>query len=341
MSLYEGLQHTLKKRILDGTYIPGMALPTEHELCELFGVSRVTVRKALGELKAEGLIVSTQGQGTTVVHTRGGYQSTIDIIALVAHVHNPFFASFFEYIERFSEEHESLVLFKQDFQGQAFQSSDMFFRLVNKNIRNLVLWPHNHRIDFDLLNRLRILGTNLVLFDQPFETHVADVVTVDHDHAVKTLYRELATSCSGPIFFIGFHGTSLPSVRLREQAFLEVSGKPNHIRTIPWERPIESETEQVMHQLLDSQTESPAGIICCNGPLGLAAAHYLHRHERTDVHLAAVDFLPEMSEYHMTAYRQPMKELAQTTYQQLRNQSAQGEAWTSGIYRLQGEIVHL
>ena len=44
----------------------GDRLPTEHALCEEFGVSRETVRDALGGLEADGVISRTPGQGTFV-----------------------------------------------------------------------------------------------------------------------------------------------------------------------------------------------------------------------------------------------------------------------------------
>jgi len=44
----------------------GHQLPTEHALCEEFGVSRETVREALGGLEADGVISRTPGQGTFV-----------------------------------------------------------------------------------------------------------------------------------------------------------------------------------------------------------------------------------------------------------------------------------
>lgn len=50
-----------------GTYGPGSRLPTEAQLSENFGVSRPTVRAALRELEALGLVQTQHGVGTFVV----------------------------------------------------------------------------------------------------------------------------------------------------------------------------------------------------------------------------------------------------------------------------------
>ena len=41
-------------------------LPPENELAKQFGVSRITIRRALGELEREGLVLREQGRGTFV-----------------------------------------------------------------------------------------------------------------------------------------------------------------------------------------------------------------------------------------------------------------------------------
>jgi GntR family transcriptional regulator len=53
----------LRDRIGAGAYPPGQLLPSEAELAADHDVSRVTIRKALGQLKAEGLVDSRQGFG--------------------------------------------------------------------------------------------------------------------------------------------------------------------------------------------------------------------------------------------------------------------------------------
>ncbi|WP_175672304.1 GntR family transcriptional regulator [Burkholderia ambifaria] len=64
--LYVQIKDTLRARILDGTYAPHSRMPSEHELCAMFDVSRITVRQALGDMQKEGLLFKLHGKGTFV-----------------------------------------------------------------------------------------------------------------------------------------------------------------------------------------------------------------------------------------------------------------------------------
>ena len=59
----------LGQRLRDGIYPAEVALPTEEELRQEFGVSRVTIRRALAEIEREGLIRRIRGSGTYPVCT--------------------------------------------------------------------------------------------------------------------------------------------------------------------------------------------------------------------------------------------------------------------------------
>ena len=63
---YRHIAEELGARILSGEYAAGSLLPTEMKLMDIYGVSRQTVRSALGVLKKEGLIVQKHGSGTFV-----------------------------------------------------------------------------------------------------------------------------------------------------------------------------------------------------------------------------------------------------------------------------------
>ena len=64
--LYRQLMQKLRADIAAGVYPAHSRIPSEQVLCDTYHVSRVTVRKALGELTQEGLLKRRQGKGTFV-----------------------------------------------------------------------------------------------------------------------------------------------------------------------------------------------------------------------------------------------------------------------------------
>ncbi len=66
--LYFRLYSLLKKAILDGTIDNGAQMPTEQQLAETFGVSRITAKRAMDELAAEELVERRRGKGTHVTY---------------------------------------------------------------------------------------------------------------------------------------------------------------------------------------------------------------------------------------------------------------------------------
>jgi len=63
---YHQVYSAIRGWIFDATYTPGAKLPAESELCKVFGVSRITSRKAIDLLVQEGLLLRVQGKGTYV-----------------------------------------------------------------------------------------------------------------------------------------------------------------------------------------------------------------------------------------------------------------------------------
>lgn len=66
MPQYKIIEQDLRESIAIGHYKPGDMIPAEAELVETYGVSRVTVRKALDNLTAQGLLQRVVGVGTFV-----------------------------------------------------------------------------------------------------------------------------------------------------------------------------------------------------------------------------------------------------------------------------------
>lgn len=85
------IQRVLRERIESGEWERGRAIPTEMELLAEFGVSRTTIREALGVLTRDGLIARHRGRGSfvesrldgpaAVTNLIMGYQAAIKVIA--------------------------------------------------------------------------------------------------------------------------------------------------------------------------------------------------------------------------------------------------------------------
>lgn len=64
--LWAQVADDIRGDIQSGALRPGAKLPAEPELAVQYGVSRVTVRRAISELTAEGLVMVLSGRGTFV-----------------------------------------------------------------------------------------------------------------------------------------------------------------------------------------------------------------------------------------------------------------------------------
>lgn len=78
--LYHQIYLILRNKIVSGIYRRGQVLPGEQELTRDFGVSRITAKRALNELAAEGLVARERGRGTTVVYEapQGPVESSVE-----------------------------------------------------------------------------------------------------------------------------------------------------------------------------------------------------------------------------------------------------------------------
>ena len=74
---YIQLRHRLESAIAEGILKPGAMLPSERAITEITGYSRVTVRKAIGELVARGAIIQKQGSGSFVAAAPAAFEQSL------------------------------------------------------------------------------------------------------------------------------------------------------------------------------------------------------------------------------------------------------------------------
>lgn len=96
-----------------GKIQPDEKLPTENELMQQFGVSRHTIRKAIGDLVSQGLLYSVQGGGTFVASrtAKSAMHSNKTIGVITTYISDYIFPSIIRGIESYlSEQGYSMLL---------------------------------------------------------------------------------------------------------------------------------------------------------------------------------------------------------------------------------------
>lgn len=74
MPAYRRIAADLAARIKAGEYRPGDALPAQRDLSSRYGVTLMTLRQALQQLRDDGLIVQQAGRGTFVAPAQAAYR---------------------------------------------------------------------------------------------------------------------------------------------------------------------------------------------------------------------------------------------------------------------------
>lgn len=78
---YLEIKEALYKQIVSNRWPPGYMIPTEHQLAEKYGVSRMTARHAVKQLESDGLLARIQGSGTFVKEGKK-YQVQAKLVSL-------------------------------------------------------------------------------------------------------------------------------------------------------------------------------------------------------------------------------------------------------------------
>lgn len=336
--LYINVKNKICRNIFYGAYKDGENIPPERVLAKDYNVSRVTIRKALELLQNEGILERVQGRGNIVRLSEAGYDGTMDIIALLAPAQNPFFASFIDFFQRNADKNDSLVLFMQNPRGKRVEYS--LFNLLQKNIRNAVIWLEDLELDIEYIRRLRGLGMNMVFFDVAIPMPYADCVLLDNCDAITALYDYLQNKGAKKIGYIGWDNLNLTSVKERENSFIELHGDVDNLIRIPWsdKNSLPGTMEKFINKLKTPGIESD-GIICGDGEIGIALKKELLKQGIKNIDIVCVDDFPEAESLSLTTYMQDLDKLARRVYDCLHEQNVKSVKWKAFIYRIKGRLI--
>ena len=169
--LYEEIVGYISGQIEKGTYQPDDKLPTEHDLAQMFHVSRITSTRALNELQSMGLIVRRQGSGSYVANknANGGTHLTGDFVAMIM-----------PYVDLQGRMHEILegvsgVLTRHNYHLTIYNSGvdaaderTLLMRARSNGIKGIILYPKVDNSNIDIIYDMHIHKFPITLVDKKY-----------------------------------------------------------------------------------------------------------------------------------------------------------------------------
>ena len=130
---YYALMEEMKTDILSGKIRPGEKLPSENQLSVRYGLSRHTVRKALGILAGDGYIESFQGKGTFCADVLRQIHGTGNIAVVTTYISDYIFPRLIQGIDEVLSDNGYSIILKNT--GNSRQKEARFLEeLISKGI---------------------------------------------------------------------------------------------------------------------------------------------------------------------------------------------------------------
>ena len=324
---YSTLFETLKKEILSGKYRSNTPFPSVRGLINRFGLSDRTVRHALDELFAQGLISRKQGRGTFV--TGQGKSRKIGLV-LSGVVNQAFFSPIVAAIVSEAEKQGyELVFGKQDASSmhELVQKTKAFAsRLAAERVSGVIYHPiggvKDTRVNRAILEPFKIASIPVVLLgcdiDLPPKRSEYDVVGINNCDAGYRIARHMIESGARRICFLmrPYAGTSVRDRMAGVQT--AVRDSKNRCRCMV----VESVQPSAMALRRVWRKERPDALVCGNDgmvPLVRQVIEQMRLRVPDDVMLAAFDDLQlaSMQTPALTTVHQPCAEIGTAVFKRM------------------------
>lgn len=272
--LYTRLSTALKQRIEAGEWGYGAMLPSEHELCEVYNVSRGTVRQAMAELEAEGLVRRERGRGTFLAHSgiqtipKLNHQSTISFI--VPYVRDSFIPSILLGLESIARHNGCSVVFNH-VENDLSQQDEALRKALSQGLDSIVLYPVSSQEAGPVLRDLAARRFPLVIVDRTIHGLQSDAVTSDNFGGGVIATQHLLSLGHRHVAFLSWiePATSMEYRRLGYRQALQEAGLPND-PALEWEVVGYPDIDQTALEQRLLQTGRPTAIFAANDQLAMA-----------------------------------------------------------------------
>lgn len=215
LPMYRIIKNFILEQIRSGELKPDDRVPSEKELMNTFNVSRITVRRALDELAAEGYIYRLQGVGA-FVHEHPVRKVRTNLIGvLITPVSDYLSVGILRGMERYLDKlgFHPVVQFST---GDPEKESERIQKLRNLNVQGFIIMPHERSLQSQEMRSIMSEGIPVVFVDRAIDGLKGPSVTSDNKKGGYDLVAHLIeVHGSKRIAFVTWEGTNVSSVRDR------------------------------------------------------------------------------------------------------------------------------
>jgi GntR family transcriptional regulator, arabinose operon transcriptional repressor len=337
---YNMVKRWIQSKILDGTYEPNQKINSESELMKQFDVSRHTVRIAIGELVSEGWLYREQGSGT-FCSDRSKVQKDYpeykqkNIAIITTYISDYIFPSIIRGAEA--------ELSKKGYQVSLFSTNNDYEHekriletIISQRFDGVIIEPtksatSNPNINYYL--NLEALEIPYIMINAYYDELEPISVVVDDEkggylqteHLLKLGHRNI----------VGFFKTDDMQGSKRMKGYLKahrVYGVPINPKNIITYNTDEKafKPEEILRNLLNSQSEKPTGIICYNDELAMKLLDVIRQNDLNvpnDISIIGFDdsFFTEVSEVKLTSVKHPKSEMGEVAAKLILEMIASGK----------------
>ncbi|WP_338119273.1 GntR family transcriptional regulator [Paenibacillus polysaccharolyticus] len=233
--MYEQIFESLRERIQQHQYKIGDRVPSEKELCDEFGVSRITTKKALEMLANEQLIVRQPGRGSFVADTaldelgrevtsvanKGQKQERKLLIGLVITNFSDMYGTELLYgMEEASRKHDSFLVLRRSF-GIPEQEEQCIRELLELGVDGLIIFPAQGEYFSDEILKLVVGKFPFVMIDRYLKGIPASSVSTDNVRAAREGTKYLFDLGHQHIAFLTQPPVNTTTIEERIEGFIE------------------------------------------------------------------------------------------------------------------------
>ena len=215
-SKYEFIKNQILADIAEGVYQTGDKIPSESELCEEYGASRITVRKALDELTAMDVLEKLQGVGAFIKERKSEGNSGNTVIVIVPYIITQLSNSIWAEMMRGIEDvfRDEKVLFFEMLEPNFESGKERFLKTLKELSPLGIIYLFYYGLDIQ--SELVKLNCPVVFVDMEPEDNMFDLVKGDDYQSAYHAAWLMLESGKKNIGFFGQPNNAYSTLRERE-----------------------------------------------------------------------------------------------------------------------------